>query len=310
MHMEQKIINQLPSRTWRFLGVNEAGIPWDEETADVQEVQTVTAPDSTLHLTSDSCFSRRSVHASADEGKRITLLETVRTSGTMHAVTELTASDGAQIELIQLLAPDENACVYSEIKGRCIGSGRIVLKQVMLGHGDVYAGTGISLDGAQSSFQADIGYLVRKNQTLDMNLVVEHFGQKTKSEINASGALDDAAKKIFRGTIDFKRGASGAVGSEQETVLMLGDDAVNKTVPIILCEEENVEGTHGATIGEMDDETRFYFESRGIDRQTAERLLSRAAIERVARQVSSDEARRAILDELDEVTEAHDGLQG
>ncbi len=91
---------------------------------------------------------------------------------------------------------------------------------------------------------------------------------------------------------------------------MLGDDAVNKTVPIILCEEENVEGTHGATIGEMDDETRFYFESRGIDRQTAERLLSRAAIERVARQVSSDEARRAILDELDEVTEAHDGLQG
>lgn len=310
MHMEQKIINQLPSRTWHFLGVNEANIAWDEESAEVQEAQTVTAPESTLQLTSDSRFSRRTVRASADEGRRITLLETVRTSGTMHAVTELTASDGAQIELIQLLVPDENACVYSEIKGHCIGSGRIVLEQVMLGQGDVYAATSISLEGVQSSFQADIGYLARKNQTLDMNLVVEHFGQRTKSEINASGALDDAAKKIFRGTIDLKRGASGAIGSEQETVLMLGDDAVNKTVPVILCEEENVEGMHGATIGEMDDETRFYFESRGIDRQTAERLLSRAAIERVARLVSSDEARRAILDELDGVTEAYDGLQG
>ena len=36
---------------------------------------------------------------------------------------------------------------------------------------------------------------------------------------------------------------------------MLGDDAVNKTVPLILCAEENVEGTHGATIGELDDDT-------------------------------------------------------
>lgn len=103
-----------------------------------------------------------------------------------------------------------------------------------------------------------------------MNLVVNHWGKKTKCEINASGALNDAAKKIFRGTIDFKRGSSGSVGSEQETVLMLGEDAVNKTVPVILCAEENVEGTHGATIGEMDDDTRFYFGSRGIDRETAE----------------------------------------
>jgi len=66
---------------------------------------------------------------------------------------------------------------------------------------------------------------------------------------------------------------------------MLGEDAVNKTVPVILCAEENVEGTHGATIGEMDDDTRFYFGSRGIDRETAEKLLSRAAIARVAQQV-------------------------
>jgi Fe-S cluster assembly protein SufD len=310
MYMEEKIINRLPSRTWNFLGVNEASIAWDEASADVQEVPPVTAQESTLVLTSGSQFSRRTVHVAASAGEKMTLLETVRTSGTMHAVTELTASDGAQIELIQLLMPDENACVYSEINGQCIGSGRIVLRQVMLGHGDVYAGTNITLDGAQSSFQAEIGYLAKKNQMLDMNLVVEHRGQKTKSEINVSGALDDAAKKIFRGTIDLKRGASGAVGSEQETVLMLGEDAVNKTVPVILCAEENVEGTHGASIGEMDDETRFYFESRGIDRQTAERLMSRASVERVARLVTMDEAKTAILNELDEVTEAYDGLQG
>ena len=48
---------------------------------------------------------------------------------------------------------------------------------------------------------------------------------------------------------------------------MLGEDVVNKTVPLILCAEENVVGNHGATIGELDDETLFYFESRGIGRE-------------------------------------------
>lgn len=72
------------------------------------------------------------------------------------------------------------------------------------------------------------------------------------------GALRDGAKKIFRGTIDFKTGASDSVGNELENVLMLGDDVENKTVPVILCSEENVVGNHGATIGELDEDTMFY----------------------------------------------------
>lgn len=65
----------------------------------------------------------------------------------------------------------------------------------------------------------------------------------------------------------------------------------------------------GATIGEMDDDTRFYFGSRDIDRETAEKLLSRAAIARVAQQVKSETARAAILNELDGEMDENDGLQ-
>ena len=82
---------------------------------------------------------------------------------------------------------------------------------------------------------------------------------------------------------------AGSVGSENETVLLLGEDAENKTVPVILCAEENVEGSHGATIGELDADTLFYFASRGIDRAAAEAILARAAVERLAR-MAEDEA--------------------
>ena len=134
-----------------------------------------------------------------------------------------------------------------------------------------------------------------------MNLAVNHWGQKTTCEINASGALKDDAQKIFRGTIDFKNGSAGSEGSEQETVLMLGDGVVNKTVPLILCAEENVVGNHGATIGELDENTLFYFESRGIPADVAENIMARAAIERLARTLGDGTAQAAVLAELEEV---------
>ena len=81
---------------------------------------------------------------------------------------------------------------------------------------------------------------------------------------------------------------------------MLGEDVVNKTVPLILCAEENVAGNHGATIGELDDDTLFYFESRGIDRQTAENILARASIERRARAVGDREIEKKIINGLNE----------
>ena len=82
--------------------------------------------------------------------------------------------------------------------------------------------------------------------------------------------------------------------------MLLGEDVVNKTVPLILCAEENVVGNHGATIGDLDEDTIFYFESRGINRDQAESMLSRAAIERIARTIGDDETERRIIDELDE----------
>ena len=64
-------------------------------------------------------------------------------------------------------------------------------------------------------------------------------------------------------------------------MLLLGEDVINKTVPVILCTEENVDGSHGASIGELDEQSLFYFASRGIDAETAKRMLARAAILRI-----------------------------
>ena len=207
----------------------------------------------------------------------------------------------AKVRLVQIQNAAQDSLLRLETSGECAENGQVELIQILLGRGDVYSDGYFELNGDGAGFNAGIGYLGQKRQTVDINLVMNHWGQKTNSEIGAAGALKHDAKKIFRGTIDFKKGSAGSVGNEQETVLMLGDGVANKTVPLILCAEENVVDNHGATIGELDEDTLFYFESRGISAEEAENIIAHDAIERLARTIGDETTQAAILAELEEV---------
>ena len=110
-------------------------------------------------------------------------------------------------------------------------AGRVLdihIMTIMIGGGDIYSDDHVTLSGDGARFDADTAYLGKNSQTIDYNIVADHFGKKTESLITVNGALTDSAKKVFRGTIDFKKGSADSVGSENETVLMLGDDVVKQ----------------------------------------------------------------------------------
>lgn len=302
--MTDMIINKLPSRTWNWLKVNDTTLPWDEEhTIELPEEKVQAGEQDALRFSigGEGEYSRKKIDIHAAKGEKTTVFMDYAPTGKLAVATNLTLEEDAQVRLVQLLHSGKDSLVYNAIQGSCEKGARIELVQIYLGRGDIYSDTTIDLQGRKSSFKSDIGYIGEQTHVIDMNEVVNHFGKATESEINVSGALRDGAKKIFRGTIDFKTGASDSVGNEQETVLMLGEDVENKTVPVILCSEENVVGNHGATIGELDEDTMFYFASRGIDKEHAENIMARASIERL-KDIIRDETFAAIIDkELEEV---------
>ena len=298
---ETILVNKLPTRTWNRLGVNETALVWGQATDLGTEQITAAGQTERLEISGSEAYSEKTVDVHAPEGQTVTVFETLKAEKALLVRTVLHVEKNAKVRLVQIQNAAQGSLLRLENSGACAENGQVELVQILLGRGDVFSDGHYELNGDGAGFTAGIGYLGQKQQTVDINLAVNHWGQKTTSEISAAGALKDDARKIFRGTIDFKRGSAGSVGNEQETVLMLGDGVINKTVPLILCAEENVVGNHGATIGELDEDTLFYFESRGICAEEAENIMARAAIERLARTLADETAQEAILTELEEV---------
>lgn len=208
-----------------------------------------------------------------------------RGSGTAAVQTKIIAEKNAKLRLIQVERLDKGFACLSDIGAYCEENAEIELVQLVLGAGDVWMGCRTELAGRESCLQADIGYRTEGANRLDMNYAAVHTGKKTVSSIHAAGVLRDRAKKLFRGTIDFKKGAAGAKGDETEDVLLLDDSVQNQTIPLILCAEEDVEGNHGATIGNLDEELIFYLKSRGITQEAAYELMAAAKLGAVCRKI-------------------------
>ncbi len=238
----------------------------------------------------------QSVYLSVAEGCAMTAVMTYHggAESALAVQTKLTLGTGAKLRLIQTQLMDSSAQLLNDIGGLCGRNAAVELVQAFPGTAKTYAGCALALSGDGSSAKLDLGYLASGTQVIDMNYVLRHTGKKTTCEINASGALRDAARKIFRGAIDFKHGSAGSAGDEKETVLLLGDDVVNQTVPLILCAEEDVAGNHGATIGRLDEDTLLYFASRGIPEAEAADLLSRAIMESLAQKMGDEQAAEAL----------------
>ena len=124
-------------------------------------------------------------------------------------------------------------------------------------------------------------------QHLDFFYHIDHIGKKTNAEIDVKGALDDESRKVFRGTLDFKKGCSGSVGDEGDYAIQLSERTKNISLPLLLCTEDDIQGNHASSAGQLDGSTIYFLMSRGFSLEEARRIVIEAMI-------------RPIVDEMDE----------
>lgn len=213
----------------------------------------------------------------------------------MGSTMRVFAGAGARVDItVYLTASDAVTCV--EDSGFVLDEGaRVNVRHVVLGGGFTATGLAADLRGDRSRIDVDTSYLASGTQQRDFNYIIRHRGRKTVSNMDANGVLTGTSKKCLRGTIDLIHGAKGAEGNERETVLLASKGVDNKTVPNILCDEDDVAGNHGATIGHVRPDQLFYAACRGLSQEQTEALFLSAKLEDAALQAPNDAVRANVV---------------
>lgn len=213
----------------------------------------------------------------------------------MGSTMRVFAGAGARVDItVYLTASDAVTCV--EDSGFVLDEGaRVNVRHVVLGGGFTATCLAADLRGDRSRIDVDTSYLASGTQQRDFNYIIRHRGRKTVSNMDANGVLTGTSKKCLRGTIDLIHGAKGAEGNERETVLLASKGVDNKTVPNILCDEDDVAGNHGATIGHVRPDQLFYAACRGLSQEQTEALFLSAKLEDAALQAPNDAVRANVV---------------
>ncbi len=233
-------------------------------------------------LTSDSnALTSQIICAEEDaEATVIIVCSSDKKLGGLNALkTQIVAKNNSKLHVIKVQLLGEKFIQIDETESVCAENAQIEVSHVVLGGAKTYVGVGNDLAEYKASFKSHLSYYCKDEQELDLNYVVLHHGKKTECNMDVNGTLKGNSKKTYRGTIDFKNGCAGSVGKEQEQTLLLSDNAVNNSIPIILCDEEDVSGEHGASIGRLGEDVLFYMENRGIEKSAAENLIARAKVQ-------------------------------
>ena len=237
------------------------------------------------------------VEVAAEENSEITVVVSYRSAeslaGFHGGLTKLYAAKGAIVRLVQVNLLGGACAHFDNVGAFAEEGGRIEVVQAELGGKRAVSGVKTRLDGAKSSLRMDTVYFGDRSRSVDMNYVAEHVGRKTNSEIGVFGALLDESEKTFRGTIDFVRGSKQAVGHESESNLLFSPKVRNRTAPLILCAEEDVEGQHAASTGKIGENTLFYLMSRGLSELEAKKLMIEAQFRPVTDRIPSEALRAA-----------------
>ncbi len=116
-------------------------------------------------------------------------------------------------------------------------------------------------------------YYADGNQMHDFRTLQDHVAPKTNSDLLFKGAVQDHARSVYTGLIKIRHDARGSAAFQTNRNLTLSEGAWAESVPNLEIETNDVKCSHASTVGPIDEEQRFYLESRGIPPEIAERLV-------------------------------------
>ncbi len=178
-----------------------------------------------------------------------------------------------------------------------------LLATVTLGGDYVRARTEARLIGKGGSTKQVALYFAGGTQMHDFRTIQDHDAPHTSSDLLFKGAVQDHAASVYTGLIKIRKHANGSTAYQTNRNLTLSEGAWAQSVPNLDIETNDVKCSHASTVGPIDEEQRFYLESRGVRPEIAERLVVLGFFDEVIAQLPvgaiADDLRTRVSNKLD-----------
>jgi Fe-S cluster assembly protein SufD len=190
-----------------------------------------------------------------------------------NTVTEVYVGDNSQFDVIRVQNEHNNAgklthTFIHQKKNSYVSSNNITL------HGGLVRNSTYHYLGGENAESHSYGlYLADKFQHVDNFVNVDHAYPHCKSNQLFKGVLDDIATGAFNGRIYVAPDAQGTLAYQKNNNILLTDDAKMDTKPQLEIYADDVKCSHGATVGQLDENALFYLQSRGINKREARLML-------------------------------------
>ncbi|MGI8417999.1 MAG: Fe-S cluster assembly protein SufD [Nakamurella sp.] len=213
----------------------------------------------------------------AEAGSRARIVETFAgMDGEVYctnAVTEVILADGAQIEHYKVQNEPDTAFHLALLTVQQGRDSRFSSHSLMLGSRIARHEVRVCLEGPGAEVSLDGLYLPQGNQVHDNTIFVDHVSTGCTSHQLYKGVLDGRGHGVFNGHIMVRPGADGTDANQKNKNLILSDRAEVDTRPRLEIYTDDVKCTHGAAVGQLDQDALLYLRARGIPLEAARGLL-------------------------------------
>lgn len=190
-----------------------------------------------------------------------------------NSATELVAGENSTVSHYRIEREHPKSFHISTLRVQAGRSANVAAHSLLLGGGLVRNNVHPVLAGEGGECVINGLFVGSGAQHLDNYMYVEHASPHSSSRQFYNGILDEHAHGVFHGRIVVHQDAQKTDAKQTNRNLLLSDDAQIDTKPQLEIYADDVKCTHGATIGQIEENALFYLRSRGIDEVTARRLL-------------------------------------
>ncbi|MCC8404908.1 Fe-S cluster assembly protein SufD [Paraburkholderia sp. MMS20-SJTN17] len=203
----------------------------------------------------------------------------------LNTVTKIVASDEANVQHCRLQQEARSAFHIARVDVAQQRASRFTSHSFALGGALSRTQIDTRLEAADAYAELNGLYFVGARQHADHHTRIDHEKPHGTSREYYRGVLDGASHGVFNGNVIVHRDAQQSDTHQANYNLLLSRDAQIDTKPQLEIHADDVKCTHGATVGQLDENQLFYLRSRGIDERMARALLvwafARDSVERV-----------------------------